>query len=213
MHTDLCTHRPAGVCDIVVPCKSTPVPFSSPVAAAPRSRRSVDRVNRVKSTRHASRSNRLTGLAPLYGPARASRSQRIPLRGCAQVHIDDRAHLSRRRAPTHIIPENTLGRKVYFLPRRAMQPAVAFARIMPRKLNEKTSSCRRSTARRNGGCADANRGSTKFVARRNSRSEVGRERRKKERVRESYFDFTSGAICVRKSRRDASNMRDIAHYS
>jgi len=50
--------RPAGVCDIVVPCKSTPYP------SLPRRASIVDRVNHVKSVRHTSRSNRLTDETP-----------------------------------------------------------------------------------------------------------------------------------------------------
>lgn len=105
VHTDLCTHRPAGVCDIVVPCKSTPVPRSSP-PCCPDARRSVDRVERVKSTRHASRSNRLTG-GTVYTLIWTRATRSYPPSRCIGVHIDGLEPICRRRASTHIHREHT----------------------------------------------------------------------------------------------------------
>lgn len=85
-----------GVCDIVVPCKSPP--SLSPIL--PILAQSVDRVNRVKSARHASRSNRLTRGDSYTGYPR----DRNPS-GCnGEAH---RRSLASFLPRTERIPENT----------------------------------------------------------------------------------------------------------
>lgn len=204
-----------------------------PVSPLPlsRARPSVDRVNRVKSARHASRSNRLaeeTPNAPLYGPTaeggdgggRYLKSYRESTPECAHRWsslVVPSLFLSLCRRTFHPVSSPLPSREylavkfIFFLVEQCNQPWHSQNYATQVERGTRRFSCRRSRrrARRRGGCADANRG-RKFVAPMESAGErrkaVGRKRACT-KERESYFDFTSGAICVRKPRHDASKRR------
>lgn len=99
---------------------------------------------------------------------------------------------------------------IFFLVEQCNQPWHSPCGIMPRKLNENVLAplpLPTPTPTPTRATADANRASTKFVARWNPHT-VCVLAAPRERQGKSYFDFTSGAICVHKSTRDASSNAD-----
>lgn len=106
-----------------------------------------------------------------------------------------RPSLCRRTIHLSLPLSRILGCKVYFLPRRAMQPAVAFAELCHASWTR-----RFLAAARDGGCADANREKGSSLRRWNLWERRKADWRKRVRRRGSYISILRRAQFVSVSR-------------